>query len=202
MAEILDVPAYPRRLYIKIPWGDPVKQLLDERGFHYDGQLKAFWVGRPSKAACEKLVAEILERSPKGFVPPKVIEQPEDIRVTGKVAYKGHNYYMRARTEIEGRPRARVVSLDGKLDFWVWLAYPGEESETDGCSGSSVGKIVKLYEPRERRGYVEHTTLAGIQKFVERQRNPETRRGRCTECDAWGPVGEPCTECGGEGSYV
>ena len=39
-------------------------------------------------------------------------------------------------------------------------------------------------------------------RFRDRQADPATRRGPCTECGAWGPSGEPCRECGGEGSHA
>jgi len=124
-------------------------------------------------------------------------EDPHSIRLTGKGRYKGREYYAGAVTR-DGT-RVRLLTLpdaEGKyLDFW---APCPEVTQT------------KTYTPREQwdgrrysgRTVTVYTTLGSVADFITRQKNPDTARGQCVECGAWGPRGESCPECGGEGSYV
>lgn len=120
-------------------------------------------------------------------------EDPHDIRLTGKGRYKGREYYAGA---VAGG-KVRLLTLpDDKgeyLDFWADCAQVEE---------------MKQYRPREKwdgrmysgRTVTVYTTLGSIADFVARQKRDQgtgRERVQCMECDAWGPAGEPCRECGG-----
>ena len=157
-----------------------IKQQLKDAGCHWDGERKQWWIGAAKAAAISQLVAATDGK--------EVAEDLSRCRVYGKVQYKGRTYYVIA----QGQERLRLTVLDGSISFW---AAAGE------C------EWVKRYEPRTRfagyrRGQVtEYQTLGDLQHFVKAQKNPDTRRGECTECGSWGPSGEACSECGGEGHY-
>lgn len=210
------------RVYVS---GDtyPIKDQLKAIGCHpekgEDGRWR-WWIGAAKKSSLDAIlvvaargdspvsaaeaelagcgpgvIAGALEsESRTEITPEKPREDPGKIRLTGKGEYKGRTYYVGAYTK-DGS-RCRLLTLpdqDGKyLDFWANV---------------SLVRVTKSYEPRERSyGYgryhrTEYTTLGSIADFVRRQSDPETRRGRCTECDAWGSVGHTCTECH-EGTYV
>lgn len=174
------------RLYFR---GDtyPIRDAIKAMGGHWDGDERAWWVGTAKRASAESLAARpATGPGPEGERPR---ESPDAIRLTGKGRYKGRDYYLGATTRDGSRVRLLTLpDAGGKfLDFWADAALVDQFSR---------------YQPREYRGRTEHTTLGSIARFVARQANPATRRGQCYECGSWGPSGEPCPECGGEGSYV
>lgn len=192
-----------------------VKDRIKRIGGHWDGDRRAWWVGAAKMAAAEQLVRElageaatavglatdampeaVADKTEEAAIP-KPKQDPDDIRLTGKGEYKGRTYYLGSRTK-DGQ-RIRCLTLpDAKgdyLDFWVQL---------------SLVKVIKTYQPREvwdgrycsGRTRTEYTTLGSIAKFIARQRNPNTARGQCTECGHFGPKGQSCSECGGEGHHA
>lgn len=182
-------------------------QIKSMRG-HWDGDRKQWWVGTSKAKDAEALVDRVNGTATSTPDAPPAKEDADDIRLVGKAKYKGRTYYCRWVGETkDGEYKCRLVTLDQSVDFWAACARP-HESHIDG-SGDVAG-IVKTYSPREvwdGRRYsgktrTEYTTLGSIKRFIERQKDPETRRGECTECGAHGPVGQSCSECGGEGSYV
>lgn len=180
---------------------DKAKSALGMTGTNFDRDRKQWWVGLSKRIDAEKFVADVNG----GSVQPEA-EDPGKIRLVGKAKYKNRTYYVRS---IQGL-RARLVTLPDKdnkiLDFWVHFAPHGSQ-EHDGSGNVAV--IVKTYEPRESRGQygrgparLEYITLSSIAHFIEQQKDPRTRRGTCTECGSYGPAGESCSECGGEGHYA
>lgn len=205
----------------------PIRGDIKALGGHWDGDRRAWWVGAAKLAQAEALVASIgatptresaaladsvglRPEAPAGMVTDKLREEGRDadadaiarpredpgaIRLSGKGRYKGRDYYLGATTR-DGR-RVRLLTLPDAqgayLDFWA---------------DAAAVEVTKTYQPREvTYGYgrlrrTEHTTLGSIARFVARQRDPATRRGCCTECGSYGPVGLPCRDCGGEGSYA
>lgn len=202
-----------RRCWITTRYGEPCVEPLKALGCHWDRERKAWWISSGKAADVERILTDsgaafdlrkaddravradqledagdvkAAEELRKG--PPK--EDSRNVRLIGKATYKGRTYYVRA-ISADGR-RCRLVTLDQALDFWA-----------DAGDGEAQARVVKRYEPREvwdgrrnsGRTRTEYTTLHSIQKFIEKQNDSSTRRGRCTECDHWGPVGETCTEC-------
>lgn len=155
-----------------------LKDRLKSIGCHWDGDRRQWWIGAAKTAALESLLTAAAEQ-------PAPAEDLDRARVHAKVRYKDRTYYALAQNQ-EGT-RVRLVTLDGAVDFWA---------DTALC------RTERTYPPREYRGRTEYTTLGSLRRFVAQQKNPATRRGECTECGAWGPSGESCPECGGEGSYV
>lgn len=149
-----------------------IKAKLKEIGCHWDGDRRQWWIG----AAKAPLIDGVIERS-ADEPPPK--EDLDSAKVYAKVEYKGRNYYQLARSR-DGLKR-RLVSLDGKVDFW------GDDGE---C------RVVKEYHPREAfRGYgrggrqTEYTTLGSIRRFVEREgRNRAAGGAVCAECGTSGEL--------------
>jgi hypothetical protein len=170
----------------------PVKDRIKGMGGHFDGDRKQWWVGAAKAADAEKLVAALA-----GGPPPA--EDLDSARVYAKARYKGRSYYVIAFAA--DRTRARLASLDGKVVFWKDVVPAG------GSGSDEAAVIEKTYQPRERFGGYgrdtvrEYQTLGGLRRFVERQKDPAQARGRCTECDHYGPIGETCHECH-EGTHV
>jgi hypothetical protein len=198
----------------------PLKDRIKSLGGHWDGDRRAWWVGArklaeaealvagaegfatPASAAaarslglsgdtpagivCDRLREEGRDREAEAVARPK--QRPDDVRLTGKGRYKGRDYYLGSSTRDGSRVRLLTLPDAGGdyLDFWA---------------DTAAVEVTRRYQPREYRGRTESTTLGSIARFLARQANPATRRGECTECGAWGPSGEPCSECGGEGSY-
>jgi hypothetical protein len=168
-----------------------IKDDIKRLGGHWDGDSRRWWIGLAKQAQAEQLV----QRQPVAAPAPgeRAPEDPDKIRLTGKGKYKGRSYYLGAYTRVGDRVRLLTLpGPDGKyLDFWADVREVTVE---------------KTYQPRTvgrgRYASQEHTTLGSIARFIARQSNPATRRGQCYECGEWGPAGEPCSECGGEGSYV
>lgn len=178
------------RIYIlgdTYPVKDRIKAALNMDGKNFDRERKAWWVGLAKAADAEKLVAELNAAPP---VPPgeRLPDDPDKIRLTGKGRYKGREYFAGAITRDGSKVRLLTLpDAQGKfLDFWA----PCDMVEQ-----------TKTYTPREYRGRTEYTTLGSIAAFIERQKNPDTARGRCTECDHYGPAGQTCEECH-EGTHV
>jgi hypothetical protein len=195
-----------------------VKQL----GGHWDADRRAWWVGAKKLAEAEALVARLqgapaspeaaalaglAPDTPAGVVADKLAEEGKpapraqrpagEVRLTGKGTYQGRIYYLGSST----RDGARVLLLglpkaDGSY-FERWA--PAAEVT-----------VTKTYQPREvwdgrrysGRTVTKHQTLGGIADFLRRQQDPNQARGQCSECGSWGPRGEPCRDCGGEGSYA
>jgi hypothetical protein len=160
-----------RRYYIL---GDTyaIKDRLRNAGCKWDPDRRAWWTGK-----------EAVANEFAGAEPAKPAEKPpagDDTKLVGKARYKGRIYYIAwmGRTA-KGTDAARLVTMDGKLDFWKDLT----EIE-----------VVKHYRPLERtfRGHThtEHMTLGKIRRFVEGER--ENREAG----------GDVCAECGRSGELV
>jgi hypothetical protein len=184
-----------------------VKDQIKALGGHWDGDRRQWWVGSAKASEAEALVAKLsgaASGSTADTAPAK--EDADSIKLVGKAKYKGRTYYVRWVGQCkDGSYKCRLVTLDQSLDFWAACARPHEQ-HIDG--NGDVAAIVKTYQPREvRYGYrgksrTEYTTLGSIKRFIDDQKNPATSRGECTECGSWGPSGEPCKDCGGEGHHV
>lgn len=204
-----------RRVYVALPYGHPAKDAIKSLGAHWDPTSKCWWLTSAKRAEVEAL----LQREGAGFD----LRKPEDrairadqleeqgrtqeaaelrkpapqqdaheIRLTGKGEYKGKTYYLGSRTR-DGR-RVRCLTLPGAdgryLDFWA---------------DADQVRVVKTYQPREvwdgrrysGRTRTQHTTLGSIADFLERQKDPQTRRVQCLECGSWHNEGEECRDCGG-----
>lgn len=203
------------------------KDRIKSMGGHWDGDSRSWWVGKKLLPKAEALVAELnghsvemaaaaglrpdapaslvadaLEESGReadaqavraAAAAPPPAEDVSDCRVYAQVEYKGRRYYVVAETK--DQIRCRLTTLDGMTPFWV---------DCQACN------LIRTYEGREvwdGRRYsgktrTEYPTIGSLRAFRDRQRDPATRRGCCTECGAWGPAGQSCSECGGEGSYA
>lgn len=182
-----------RRLYVTLPFGHPAKDRLKAMGAHWcDQGSKRWWIAKGKLPQVEALLKEV-----EGRPPPE--EDPDKVTLVGKAKYKGQTYYVRAVgfSEEKGN-RCLLTTLDGKRKFWAGLANP--------CGGGHDGSgdvavMLKEYPAVEIRGRKEKMTLGKIRRFIERQKDPRTRRGECTECGEYGPAGETCEECH-EGTHV
>jgi hypothetical protein len=149
------------------------------------------WIETPAGIVADKLRDEGREAEADAVVkPPK--QDPHDIRLTGKGRYKGREYYAGAITK-DGM-RVRLLTLPDAsgdyLDFW---APCSEVEQTKEYRPREVW-VGRRYSGKTRTVY---TTLGAIADFIARQRDPDTRRVQCPECDAWHDLGSACTECGG-----
>lgn len=186
-----------KRLYVQTRYGEPVVDRLKALGAHWDAEQRCWWISARKRPQVEAILVESDQRVESGTEPETKPEDPHSIRLSGKGEYKGRTYYLGARTRDGQQVRCLTLpDTDGKfLSFWAPVAEV---------------TVTKHYTPREvwdgrrysGRTRTEYTTLGSIADFIRRQKDPATARGQCTECGSWGPVGEPCRDCGGEGSHV
>jgi hypothetical protein len=187
MADGIGIERVGTRVYVT-GYTYPIKDRLKAIGCHpergQDGQWR-WWIGASKLAQLEAA----LDAAADGPAGP---EDTDRVRLYGKAEYRGRTYYVRALKQDE--TAARLISLDGKVDFWKEIG-----------DGPDRARIVKRYPARQvgqgRYGRTEYTTLGSLRRFIARQADPATASGRCTECDHWGPVGETCKDCG-EGTHV
>jgi len=196
-----------QRIYLT---GDtyPLRQHIKAIGGHWDAGRRAWWVGLAKLTEAEKLAAEAAPASlgapgtgdgdagsgtPAGGAAAAKAAAVADLDravVRAKVEYKGRNYYQIAETR--DRESLRLVSLDGKVDFWA-LRTNVVFLKTYDDSGS-----VRRGSGRYQR---DPMTLGSLRRVIERQRDPATRTGTCTECGNRGPHGQTCRECH-EGTFA
>jgi hypothetical protein len=109
----------------------------------------------------------------------------DDTRVVAKAKYKGRTYYCPfAGTTKSGERKARLVTLDGSIDFWATIGTGPDEAE-----------ILKTYQPRTHtfRGHTEtrYTTLGSIRAFIGRESaNRQAGGAVCAECGTSGDLVE------------
>lgn len=140
---------------------DDAKETLGMTGKNWDGERRLWFVGVAKLAAAEAFAAKINDPNAA-----KLVESPDQIRLTGKGRYKGTVYY--AGAVVNGRVRLLTLpDADGKfLDFWADCREVEE---------------VKTYTPRQvwdgRRGsnnkVTVYTTLGSIAKFIADQKAAE-----------------------------
>lgn len=145
---------------------------------NFDQDSKTWWCGVAKLAKAQEFVTMLNENPPA----PKA-EDLDDVRLVGKATYKGRTYYVRQVTA--DQTRCRLITLDGKLDFWADLATDAGDVTAESAA------MQKRYEPRDERGsYGQptgrkvYTTVGSIRKFVESQRRAEAGGGlpACAGC--------------------
>jgi len=134
-----------RRIYVTTVYGHPIIAKLKELGAKWEPETKRWWVGSGKEAEVAQLCAN-LENSEKEK------ENPADIRIHAKATYKGRTYYIRDYFHGENGTRARLISLDGSIEFW---------------KGTAEIEITKRY-PNYRV-----TTLRSIQAYIEKMKEEE-----------------------------
>lgn len=160
----------------------PVKDRIKQLGGHWDGERKAWWVGKVKQADVASLVTELASKPQTPAA--RMKESPDTIRLTGKGKYKGRTYYAGAVTK-DGM-KVRLLTLPDAngdyLDFWADCSQVEE---------------VKRYQPREvwngRRGggtVTQYTTLGSIADFIAKEKKNKANGG------------EVCAECGKSGGLV
>lgn len=169
-----------------------IKDELREAGCHWDPERRAWWTSKADVAA------RFASKNSATGERPQSQESPDSIRVVGRATYKGRTYYVRYIGHTKRGYAARLVTLDGKVDFWATAAQPHELA---GCSGNGdIAVMVKTYEPREYRGRTEYTTLGSIRRFIEsRKKHDPEKIGQDLESGYYMYRGEVlasgCSEC-------
>lgn len=145
-----------RRVYIQTRYGDPCVPALKRLGAHWEPQTKRWWLTSAKKAEVEAAVAASAGK-------PNEADAEREVTVVGKARYKGRNYYVRWVGQCKsGDYKARLCSLDGKIDFWAKAAQPHEYSVNgDG----DVARITKTYQ--------EARSLDSIRRYIERLKEAE-----------------------------
>jgi hypothetical protein len=157
----------------------PIKDQLRSAGCHWDGERRQWWIGKAKAAAVQTIISGLSATSPQAADVPaeKQAEDPSKINVLGKARYKGRVYYIRYLGDTKRGYAARLITLDGKIDFWATAAHTWERQH-DGSGDVAV--VVKMYEPREYHGRMQYQTLAGMQRFVRDAQQAKT--GDCPRC--------------------
>jgi hypothetical protein len=154
----------------------PIKDRIKAMGGHWDGDRKAWWVGKAKAAEAQALVsASAVPVDPNA---PKPKENPDNIRLTGKGRYRGREYFAGSITR-DGT-KVRLLTLpDANGDFLDFWALRSEVEQT------------KIYKPRERwngrRGsngtITVYTTLGSISDFVKDQKQAKAEGAeQCYVC--------------------
>ncbi len=151
-----------------------IKSALKEAGCHWDGEEKAWWIGKGKRAELEKALGAEPEKE-------NLLEKP----LYAQVEYKDRKYYVIA----SGEEKARLTDFQGKLDFWV---------KKEEC------KLLKEYTPRTvgygRYAHEQRQTLSSLHRFIEQKKAVESG-GECPRCRDKQPyLGsgdyEDCSLCG------
>lgn len=148
----------------------PIKDAIKSAGGHWDGDRKAWWIGKKKKAELE---AKINSASAPAQGQSSERKEPgEDATVAGRAEYKGKTYYMagrvdRGRTQWDDRcevittrdgSKYLLYSRDGKMEFWA---------------ARELVKVVKTYSKPQ--------TIRGLRQFAlglkegKVESNPELR---------------------------
>lgn len=185
-----------RRIYVETRYGEPVVERLKDLGAHWDRDRRAWWLGAGKAGAVEALLAETAATAPAG----PVKDDPAAVRLVGKARYKGRTYYVRwAGITKRGGYAMRLVTLDQALDFWADGLDPaallsdvtGARARQEQAEKDGLAVLVKTYPAREYRGRTEYTTLASIQRFIERERANRAAGGAvCAACGTSGDLVE------------
>lgn len=172
-----------RRVYIQTRFGDPCVPALKNLGAHWDSGTKRWWISSSKKSQVEAAISASAGS-------PNKVDEAREVTVVGKARYKGRNYYVRWVGQCKsGDYKARLCSLDGKIDFWAFAARPHEYVSGDGDTAS----VTKTYE--------EPRSLASIRRYVEKLRSAEQKGAGSKPDDEcyMGPKGEwlvrGCSAC-------
>lgn len=178
-----------RRVYIQTRYGDPCVPILKRMGAHWEPQTKRWWLTAAKTAEVEAAVAKTAGQ-------PDEADAERKVTVVGKARYKGRTYYVRWVGQCQsGAYKARLCSLDGKIDFWATAARPHEFHVTgDG----DVAQVTNTYQ--------EARSLDSIRRYIERVRREEkagvVRGGKPDEECYWGGedwLVQGCSACRAEG---
>ncbi|MGH8519853.1 MAG: hypothetical protein ACREU9_00105 [Gammaproteobacteria bacterium] len=144
----------------------PIRNQLRSIGAHWDADRKAWWTSK--REAAQELLTK-LGSAPVTTGAPEA-EEAYDGAVLGKAEYKGRQYYVRWQgTTSRGTEAFRLVTLDGKVDFWA---------DATAC------KWTKRYQKKVtnwRSDRETYPTLCGIRSFIAR----EKRETAATGIDCW-----------------
>ena len=156
-----------RRTYIT---GDtyPIRAQLLAAGAKWDPARKAWWCGK--REVAEQLIAG-LNGAASPAEPQGKDSEPYEGEVRGKAEYKGRQYYVRWYGTTKRGEAFRLVTLDAKVDFWA---------DASQCRWTKHYEKKGAYGKRDER-YGSYPTLAGIRRFIER----EKRETKETGIDCW-----------------
>jgi hypothetical protein len=157
-----------------------IRDQLRSAGCKWDPDRKAWWTGK--REIADRFTATETSAEPKQ----PAAEDAASIKIVAKAKYKGRVYYVRYVGQTKRGYAARLVSLDGKIDFWAAAAEPGDRSH-DGSG--DVALVIKTYQPREWNGRYEHMTLASLQRFVADAKQARDT-GECPKCRAMMDAGK------------
>ena len=205
----------------------PLKDRIKAMGGHWDGERRQWWVGivkmadaqalaestlptrvlaesvglrsdAPDFAVADKLRDEGREMAADAVqaryeAGPRQQRDPREVTLHGKGTWKGRPCYVGVRTRDERKVHICGLPKDDGSYFEHWVPV-------------AEVTITREYRPKltwnGRRGRHSreewvHQTLGSIAAFLRKQRDPNTRRVQCPECDAWHDANESCRECGG-----
>jgi uncharacterized protein YbjT (DUF2867 family) len=152
-----------------------IKDQLRAAGCHWDGERKAWWIGRAKADAIQALLGSVptapTSAAPTTTPPVSSDRRPDPTsRVIGRATYKGRDYYVLAETR-DGARRL-LASRDGAISFWA---------------AADLALVSKTYgRENYRSGRVEYPTLAGMIKRAEewRQKSADERSEAQEDADA------------------
>ena len=133
----------------------PHKDALRAAGAHWDGDARAWWLGKRDVAA------ELAERLSKACGAPKAADsQPaserpadrltDDAKIVGKARYKGKEYILVWEGTTRRGRAAKLAFADGSRVFW---------------SDASEVQVTKRYQSRERYGREQPMTFGRLSRL-------------------------------------
>ena len=151
---------------------DAAKELVDKLN-GATGEPKTEDCGKAKLDAAKELVDKL-----NGATGEPKTEDSSDVKIIGKASYKGREYYVRFVGECKsGEYKARLTTLDGKLDFWAVCARPGYRA------GQGEAAIIKTYQ--------EPKTLASLARFVAEKKAEREEEKVQAKAVATAAHGEP-----------
>jgi hypothetical protein len=162
------------------------RDAIKAAGGRWDAEQKSWWFGK--RDAAEALLARLVA-TPAPTTSTSAAPYSGEVR--GKAEYKERTYYVRWAGTTKRGEAVRLVTLDGKIDFWapadavVWVKHYGKRDDYRGT----------------------YPTLEGIRDFVARNKRESTATGiDCWKCRRESQNGnlrrhlhDGCEVCGAEG---
>lgn len=169
-----------RRLYI-VGNSYPIKDQIKSAGGHWDADRKQWWIGSGKRSEIEAAITTQSTQASESQT------RDAEVMVCGKAKYKGRSYYVRwSGVTKRGTYAFRLVTLDGKSDFWA--------------NGREFGPAL-IDEATWEKRYQESRSLSGIRAYIDRVRSAEKSssygdagwmHNGCSECKR---LGDWCKRC-------
>lgn len=167
-----------------------IRDRIKRLGGHWDGERRAWWVGRAKRAEAEQLASQAPAAPTPASDRPAARDQTPDrsARVQARARYKGKDYYVLAETRDGGK--LLLAARNGAFQFWA---------------AREAAPIVKIYGRVDlRTGRMEYPTIGGLIRLAEEWRQmSQDEREEAEDAAArrdgdWCPCSGGACRCGSD----